>query len=44
VKLPLSGDFPEHTTRIASRTGMPLLAFERRFVQMMREFTPVAAG
>ena len=44
VKLPLPGDFPEHTTRIASRIGMPLLAFERRFVQMMREFKPASAG
>jgi hypothetical protein len=33
-----------HTTRIASRIGMPLLAFERRFVQLMREFTPASAG
>lgn len=41
VKLRLPADFPEHTTRIASRIGMPLLAFERRFVQLMREFTPV---
>ncbi len=44
VKRPLPGDFPEHTTRIASRIGMPLLPFERRFVQMMREFTPAVAG
>ncbi len=32
--------FPEKTTRIASRLGMPLLPFERRFVQLMREFRP----
>jgi LysR family cys regulon transcriptional activator len=44
VKLPLPDDFPVHTTRIASRIGMPLLAFERRFVQLMREFTPASAA
>jgi DNA-binding transcriptional LysR family regulator len=43
VTLPLPGEFPTHTTRIASRIGMPLLAFERRFVQMMREFVPPGA-
>ena len=44
VKRPLPDGFPEHTTRIASRIGMPLLAFERRFVQMMREFKPTSAS
>jgi LysR family cys regulon transcriptional activator len=29
--------FPEKTARIASRIGMPLLPFERRFIQMVRE-------
>ena len=44
VKLPLDPAFPVHTTRIASRIGMPLLPFERRFVQMMREFVPASGG
>jgi DNA-binding transcriptional LysR family regulator len=30
--------FPEKSGRIASRIGMPLLPFERRFIQMVREF------
>ncbi len=44
LRLALPEDFPVHTTRIASRIGMPLLPFERRFVQMMREFTPPSAA
>ena len=44
VKLPLDAEFPVHTTRIASRIGLPLLPFERRFVQMMREFVPASGG
>lgn len=40
VRLDPEGLFPEKTTRIASRIGMPLLPFERRFVQLMREFRP----
>lgn len=43
VPLPLPAGFPTQTTRIASRIGMPLLPFERRFVQLMREFTPPGA-
>ena len=30
--------FPEKVARIASRIGMPLLPFERRFVQLVRAF------
>ncbi|MCZ8103220.1 MAG: LysR substrate-binding domain-containing protein [Burkholderiales bacterium] len=44
VKLPLGDDFPVHTTRIASRIGMPLLPFERRFVQLMKEFVPASGA
>ena len=44
VKLALDAEFPVHTTRIASRIGLPLLPFERRFVQMMREFVPASGG
>jgi len=38
VRIDAHGLFPEKTARIASRIGMPLLPFERRFVQMVREF------
>ncbi len=38
VRIDAQGLFPEKTARIASRIGMPLLPFERRFVQMVREF------
>ncbi len=37
VRIDLKSLFPEKTARIASRIGMPLLPFERRFVQMVRE-------
>ena len=40
VRIGLHGLFPEQLTRIASRIGAPLLPFERRFVQLMREFEP----
>ena len=38
VRIDAAGLFPEKTARIASRIGMPLLPFERRFVQLVREF------
>jgi DNA-binding transcriptional LysR family regulator len=38
VRIDATGLFPEKTARIASRIGMPLLPFERRFVQMVRAF------
>ena len=38
VRLDASELFPEKTARIASRIGMPLLPFERRFMQLVREF------
>lgn len=38
VRIDADGLFPEKTARIASRIGMPLLPFERRFVQLVREF------
>jgi hypothetical protein len=38
LKLDSDGLFPVKTARIATRIGMPLLPFERRFIQMMREF------
>jgi LysR family transcriptional regulator, cys regulon transcriptional activator len=38
VRLGADGLFPEKTARIATRIGMPLLPFERRFIQLMREF------
>jgi LysR family cys regulon transcriptional activator len=38
VRIDAQGLFPEKTARIASRIGMPLLPFERRFVQLVREF------
>jgi LysR family cys regulon transcriptional activator len=38
VRLDAGELFPEKTARIASRIGMPLLAFERRFMQLVREF------
>ena len=38
VRVDASELFPEKTARIASRIGMPLLAFERRFMQLVREF------
>ena len=38
VRLDAAGLFPEKTARIATRIGMPLLPFERRFIQMVREF------
>jgi DNA-binding transcriptional LysR family regulator len=38
VKLDADGLFPIKTARIATRIGMPLLPFERRFIQLMREF------
>jgi DNA-binding transcriptional LysR family regulator len=38
VRLDTGGLFPEKTARIANRIGMPLLPFERRFVQLVREF------
>jgi LysR family cys regulon transcriptional activator len=38
VRIDASALFPEKTARIASRIGMPLLPFERRFVQLVREF------
>jgi LysR family cys regulon transcriptional activator len=44
VRLSAEGLFPEKTARIASRIGMPLLPFERRFVQMVREFRQQQAG
>jgi LysR family cys regulon transcriptional activator len=44
VSRPLPEGFPVHTTRIASRIGMPLLPFERRFVQLMRAFVPPGQG
>ncbi len=37
VRLDASELFPEKTARIASRIGMPLLPFERRFMQLVRE-------
>lgn len=40
VRIDVGDMFPAHTTRIASRIGLPLLPFERRFVQLMREFRP----
>jgi LysR family cys regulon transcriptional activator len=44
VRIDMGDAFPTHTTRIASRIGMPLRPFERRFVQLMREFVPGDAG
>ncbi|HYF58582.1 MAG TPA: LysR substrate-binding domain-containing protein [Burkholderiaceae bacterium] len=44
VRIDADGLFPEKTARIASRIGMPLLPFERRFVQMVREFRHGQAG
>jgi LysR family cys regulon transcriptional activator len=44
VRIDAAGLFPEKTARIASRIGMPLLPFERRFVQMVREFRQAQAG
>jgi LysR family cys regulon transcriptional activator len=44
VRIDATGLFPEKTARIASRIGMPLLPFERRFVQMVREFRQAQAG
>jgi LysR family cys regulon transcriptional activator len=44
VRIDTGGLFPEKTARIASRIGMPLLPFERRFVQMVREFRQAQAG
>ena len=38
VRVDASELFPEKTARIASRIGMPLLPFERRFMQLVREF------
>jgi len=38
VRLDAGELFPGKTARIASRIGMPLLAFERRFMQLVREF------
>ena len=38
VRIDASELFPEKTARIASRIGMPLLPFERRFMQLVREF------
>jgi DNA-binding transcriptional LysR family regulator len=38
VRLDPGGLFPQKTARIASRIGMPLLPFERRFIQMVREY------
>jgi DNA-binding transcriptional LysR family regulator len=44
VRLDTGGLFPEKTARIAHRIGMPLLPFERRFIQLVREFRrPVVA-
>jgi LysR family cys regulon transcriptional activator len=44
VRIAAEGLFPEKTARIASRIGMPLLPFERRFVQLVREFRQQQAG
>ena len=44
VRIAADGLFPEKTARIASRIGMPLLPFERRFVQLVREFRQQQAG
>lgn len=44
VRISAEGLFPEKTARIASRIGMPLLPFERRFVQLVREFRQQQAG
>jgi LysR family cys regulon transcriptional activator len=43
VRIDARGLFPEKTARIASRIGMPLLPFERRFVQIVREFRQAQA-
>ena len=40
VRIDMGDAFPTHTTRIATRAGMPLRPFERRFVQLVREFVP----
>lgn len=44
VRIDATGLFPEKTARIASRIGMPLLPFERRFVQLVREFRQAQAA
>lgn len=44
VRIAAEGLFPQKMARIASRIGMPLLPFERRFVQMVREFRQQQAG
>jgi LysR family cys regulon transcriptional activator len=44
VRIPADALFPQKTARIASRIGMPLLPFERRFVQLVREFRQQQAG
>jgi DNA-binding transcriptional LysR family regulator len=44
VRIETGSLFPEKTARIASRIGMPLLPFERRFVQLVREFRQAQAG
>jgi DNA-binding transcriptional LysR family regulator len=44
VRIAADGLFPEKTARIASRIGMPLLPFERRFVQLVREYRQQQAG
>lgn len=40
VRLEASGLFPPKTARIATRVGMPLAPYERRFIALLRAFRP----